>query len=62
MSNRRCKNASQEFEFLRDKLENVAKVFMEIDSRASLVEVAFTLGCLQNICNDNYLFFKEEDE
>ncbi len=43
------KEISDEFVFLRDKLERLASLLV----KGEIVEAAFVVGCLQNICHEN---------
>lgn len=52
------KKASQEFEFIRNKLENIASLMCT----NNLIEASFMIGCLQNICHENSIKFKEEKD
>lgn len=51
------KTASEEFEFLRTKLESVARLLVK-HSEADLIEAGFMIGCLHSICHQNSLDFK----
>jgi hypothetical protein len=55
------KKASDEFLFLRDKLEKIAR--MLIDGTPEMIrEASFSVGCLHNICHDNITRFINEKE
>lgn len=56
------KDPSFEFAFVRDKLEKIALILMQHKDGHDLLEVAFMLGRLQNICHENWVFFKKDDE
>lgn len=56
------KNVSREFQFVRDKLEKIGALLVESEQGSNLIEIAFMLGCLQNICHENHISFKEDDE
>ena len=53
------KNASEEFAFIRDKLEKIASILVQ-DGEVSLKEACFLIGCLHNICNENSFSFKDK--
>jgi hypothetical protein len=54
-------NISKEFEFIRGKLEYIAKVLAKGDNNY-LTEAAFLIGCLHSVCYYNSLTFKESNE
>jgi transposase len=47
---------SKEFEFLRCKLERIARLLVESDSNT---EAAFMIGCLHSVCIENIKRFKD---
>lgn len=56
------KKASVEFDFVREKLEKVARILVASQESNALLEVSFIVGCLHNICHENALFFREADD
>lgn len=49
-----------EFEFLRDKLKNIARLIINKDDQ---IEAAFMIGCLHSICHQHCAdFYKKHKE
>jgi len=53
------KSVSEEFEFIRSKLEKIARLLTQMDPN-SIVEASFMIGCLHNVCHENSLKYKED--
>ena len=52
------KTPSSEFEFIRDKLERIARLLVNGDD-SNVIEVSFMIGCLHSVCNENIDKFKD---
>lgn len=50
--------ATEEFTFVRDRLKKLAELLITLDSK-NLMEAAFLVGCLHNVCHENSIKFKE---
>lgn len=59
---KKTKDPASEFQFVRDKIETISRLLLNDGVGSSLLEVAFMLGCLQNICHENWMFFKKDDD
>jgi hypothetical protein len=57
--NQHGKTSADEFRFIQAKLENIAVKLMRTDT-GSLIEAAFTLGCLHSVCIQNSIAFEED--
>lgn len=53
-------SASNEFEFIRHRLERVARLLTQMDPN-SIVEASFVIGCLHTICSQNAIAFQVTD-
>jgi hypothetical protein len=53
------KTASEEFVFMRDKLEKIARS-LTLGEQCDLIEAAFMIGCLHSVCIQNALDFREK--
>lgn len=53
------KRLSEEFEFIRDRLEKMAKILVR-GEKADLIEVGFLIGCLHSICHEHAQKLKAE--
>jgi hypothetical protein len=52
------KKASEEFAFMRDKLRTIAGLLVK-GEEGDIVEAAFMIGCLHNVCCENNIAFME---
>ena len=57
----KTEKALQEFKFIRNELEKIAALLMR-GEYADFIEVAFKVGCLQNICHENALKYEDIDD
>lgn len=48
-----------EFEFLREKLKNIARAVIQ-NNQSDLIEAAFMIGCLHSICHQHCLDFHKK--
>lgn len=52
------KTPSDEFIFVRDKLEKIARLLVDGDT-SNLREASFMIGCLHNVCHQNAITFQD---
>lgn len=50
------KTPSDEFVFLRDKIEKIGRLLIK-GSSGDLIEASFMLGCLHSICDEDAIKF-----
>ncbi len=52
------KKACEEFAFMRDKLRTIAGLLVR-GEKCDIVEAAFMIGCLHNVCCEDAIAFME---